>query len=269
MCAPDTHAVLHRRLSRRSFFAASAASAAAAATLTIRPANAQVGARVVDLTHVTTTDFPGFAPGWGITFENLAQMPGDGFNLRKWTLIEHLGTHLDAPIHFSENGIGPEAIPVEHLMCPLAIIDIAARAAEDADAQVTPDDVAAWEARNGAIPQGACVAMRSGWDAKVGDVNAFRNPDADGGLHFPGFHVEAARMLMERGAVGMAVDTLSLDHGASQTFDTHYAWLPSNRWGLENVANLGALPEAGATIIVGAPKIKGATGGPTRVLALV
>ncbi len=39
-------------------------------------------------------------------------------------------------------------------------------------------------------------------------------------------------------AVGIAVDTLSLDFGASKDFATHYSWLPSGRWGLENVANL-------------------------------
>jgi kynurenine formamidase len=67
----------------------------------------------------------------------------------------------------------------------------------------------------------------------------------------------------------LAVDTLSLDHGPSTGFETHVVWLPTGRWGLENVANLGLAPPVGATIVVGAPKIKGATGGPTRVLALV
>jgi kynurenine formamidase len=89
-------------------------------------------------------------------------------------------------------------------------------------------------------------------------------------LHFPGFHPDAADMLMkERQVVGMAVDTLSLDYGASKDFKTHYAWLPSGRWGLENVAGLDRVPPLGATLVVGAPKIKGATGGPTRVLALL
>ena len=68
--------------------------------------------------------------------------------------------------------------------------------------------------------------------------------------------------------VGIAVDTLSLDHGPSADFATHYAWLPTNRWGLECVAGLSALPATGATIVVGAPKFHGGTGGPTRVFAL-
>jgi len=77
-------------------------------------------------------------------------------------------------------------------------------------------------------------------------------------------------MLMEETtAIGLAVDTLSLDHGISADFKTHYAWLPTNRWGLENVANLSRLPETGATIMVGARKWRGGSGGPCRVVALV
>jgi kynurenine formamidase len=98
----------------------------------------------------------------------------------------------------------------------------------------------------------------------------FRNADAEGKQHYPGFHVEAAQMLLEETtAIGLAVDTLSLDHGISADFKTHYAWLPTNRWGLENVANLASLPATGATIMVGAPKWRGGSGGPSSVVALI
>ena len=149
------------------------------------------------------------------------------------------------------------------------MIDIAARAAEDADAQVTPDDLNAWIAANGPIPDGACVAMHSGWGAKTATPD-FRNADAEGKMHFPGFHVEAAQMLMdETGAVALAVDSLSLDHGPSADFATHYAWLPTNRYGIENLANLDKVPASGATLIVGAPAHRGGSGGPARIFAMV
>jgi kynurenine formamidase len=110
--------------------------------------------------------------------------------------------------------------------------------------------------------------MHAGWDRHLGS-DRFVGKDDKGVFHFPGFHPETVEFLIkERRVAGIAVDTLSLDHGPSKDFKTHYAWLPSGRWGLENVANLGRLPPRGATLIVGAPKIKGATGGPTRVLAL-
>ncbi len=154
-------------------------------------------------------------------------------------------------------------------MVPLAVVDIASRAEDDPDTQVTPDDLIAWESANGPIPQGACVAMNSGWDSRVGS-DGFRNADGDGVLHFPGFHQDAVAYLLENTtAAGIAVDTLSLDYGPSPDFATHYKWLPANRWGMECVANLGDVPATGATIVVGGPKIQGATGGPSRVLALV
>jgi kynurenine formamidase len=76
-------------------------------------------------------------------------------------------------------------------------------------------------------------------------------------------------LLAERKVSGLAVDTLSLDHGPSKDFRTHYLWLPSGLWGLENAANLDKVPAAGATLVVGLPKVKGATGGPVRLFALV
>ena len=150
-----------------------------------------------------------------------------------------------------------------------SVVDIAARADDDPDTRLTPDDLRAWEAQHGPIPAGACVAMYSGWDRHLDD-GRFRNADADGVMHFPGFHEEATAFLMEeREVVGIAVDTLSLDYGPSADFAVHYQWLPSNRWGLEAVANLAELPPVGATLVTGSPKIRGATGGPSRVIALV
>jgi kynurenine formamidase len=88
-------------------------------------------------------------------------------------------------------------------------------------------------------------------------------------FHFPGVSPEAAEWLMkERKVVGLAVDTLSLDHGPSKDFKVHRAWLPSGRWGLENVANLDKVPASGATLVVGVAKVKGATGAPARLIAL-
>ncbi len=158
---------------------------------------------------------------------------------------------------------------MEKLVVPLCIVDIREKATADADAQVTPDDLKAWVAANGEIPENACVAMLSGWGAHMG-TEKFRNADGGGKLHFPGFHAEAAKYLIEESkAAGIAVDTLSLDHGPSPDFATHYAWLPAGRWGLEAAANLDKLPAKGATLILGAPKHRGGTGGPARVFALV
>jgi kynurenine formamidase len=105
--------------------------------------------------------------------------------------------------------------------------------------------------------------MNSGWDQHV-KTEKFRND-----MHFPGFHPDTVDLLMSRNVAGIAVDTLSLDHGQSKDFKVHVTFLPSGRWGIEAVANLGQVPEKGATVVVGVAKIEGATGGPTRVIALI
>ncbi|NRB03456.1 MAG: cyclase family protein [Rhodobacteraceae bacterium] len=265
------NAVKDRMLTRRSFFQATAVATAGAAIgqATATPALAAGHGEVHDMTHVYDADFPTYFGVPGVEISQSFNFAESGFNLFQLNLNEHTGTHIDAPLHFSADGQAVNEIPVSNLVCPLAVVDIAAKAEADADAQVTPDDLKAWIAANGDIPEGACVAMHSGWAAKVGGAG-FRNVDGDGGMHFPGFHVEAAQMLIEEtGAMAMAVDTLSLDHGPSADFATHYAWLPTNRYGIENLANLDKVPAAGATLVVGAPNHRGGSGGPARIFAMV
>ena len=274
MCVPGCSATVMRRLSRRRFFKGSAMAAAGAAVARAAPSPAPAATPrsfrgVVALTHTLGPDFPTFGGTQNLEFERIAGFDTDGYNMLRWLLVEHTGTHMDAPIHFSADGRAADEIPAEELVVPIAVVDIAGRAQENPNAQVTPGDLAAWESRYGPIPQGACVAMNSGWDRLLGKPS-FRNVDPQGVMHFPGFHVEAIDYLLERTqAAGIAVDTLSLDYGMSTDFATHYKWLPANRWGMECVANLGRLPPVGATMVLGSPKIEGATGGPSRVLALV
>jgi kynurenine formamidase len=224
--------------------------------------------RVVDLTHTLTPDFPTFGGDPQLTVEPQFSLDSDGYNLNVWTINEHTGTHMDAPFHFSD-GDSADLIPITNLIGPLIVVDIREKAEEDPDAQLTPEDLEAWEESYGEIPPGAIVAMNSGWDEFV-TTDKFRNADDDGVMHFPGFHVEAVQFLLaERNAKGIFVDTLSLDYGPSPDFAVHYEWLPAGKWGMECVANLNQMPPFGATVIVGGPKIAGATGGPSRLIALV
>ena len=264
--------VKSQMLDRRSFFAGAAAAAATAiaagAAKPARAADAPMMGKPHDMTHELHQNFPTYFGVQQFFLEQKFVFAKDHFNLNEWRINEHTGTHIDAPLHFSADGKSVAEIPVDDLVAPLAVIDIREKAAANPDAQVTPDDIKAWIAAHGDLPAGACVAMNSGWDAHVA-FDKFRNADAEKKMHFPGFHAEAAKMLIEDGsAIGIAVDTLSLDFGPSPDFATHYAWLPTGRWGLECLANLSALPVAGATLVVGAPKVRGGTGGPCRVIAL-
>lgn len=270
MChACIVESVKSNMLSRRSLFSGATAGAAALAmgAAAARPALAQSSGKVVDLTHPWDGDFPTFDGKPGILYEPDKILDRDGYQLWKLTIFEHSGTHVDAPLHFSADGQSVAEIPVDKLMAPLVVVDIREKAEKDADAQVTPDDLKAWIAAHGDMPENCCVAMNSGW-ARHLDTDKFRNADQDGTMHFPGFHVEAVQMLLEGSAVGIAVDTLSLDFGMSPDFAVHYAWLPEGRWGLECIAGLDDVPATGATLIVGAPKHRGGSGGPARVFAL-
>lgn len=255
-------------LSRRSFFAKSAAAGAAALAASAASAKfslAQSSGKIVDLTHVFDEKFPTFDGKPGIAMEVDKDLKKDGYSIYKLTIFEHSGTHIDAPLHFSEAGTSVADLEPQNLMCPLCLIDIKNKAKDDANAMVMKVDVEAWVSANGEIPKGACVAMNSGWALKVGDASFRTAPD--GNFAFPGFAKEATDMLAELGVAAIAVDTLSLDPGNSKDFAVHYSWLPGGRYGIENVNNLDNLPAKGATVFVGAPKHRGGTGGPARVMA--
>lgn len=259
-------------LSRRNFFkgaAAAAGAAAVGATLAPQPLFAQAPQKASDLTHELWDTFPTYFGGQQLFYDKKFDHAKDSFNLYELRVSEHTGTHVDAPLHFSADGKSVAELPVEDLVAPLVVIDIKAKAAENADAQVTPDDINAWISANGDLPAGAVVAMNSGWDRHVA-TDKFRNVGDDGKtMHFPGFHVEAVQLLIEKPSIrAIAVDTLSLDYGPSPDFIVHNTWLPSGRYGIEGIANLDAVPAKGATIVVGAPKHRGGTGGPARVFAL-
>jgi kynurenine formamidase len=267
------------KVSRRTAMAGAAAVAASAAL----GGTAQAGERerehgpafgggrhLRDLTHVLTTSIPPFAPGEQPERETVATIEDDGYYMQKWHIIEHIGTHVDAPGHFIEGGrLGPELKPSE-LIVPAVVVNIADRAARDPDTVVTVDDLRAFERRHGRIPRDSAVLMDSGWAAKIGDVTAYRGApiEVEAPLHFPGFGAEATEWLLRHRRIrALGVDTLSIDPGISETFDTHLILLGADRYGIENLNNLDRIPRRGATIMVGLIPYEDGSGGQARVLA--
>jgi kynurenine formamidase len=274
MCVPGTVEAVRERESGVTRRAALAGGGAAALTALLpgaaeaqRRRRRRGRRRVVDLTHTFRAGFPIYT-GDEPARRTLVTIPNDGFYAQQWTFGEHSGTHMDAPGHFTTGGrLTPQLRP-EELVLPIVVIDVARRARRDPDTVVPPDDLRRFERRHGRIPRGALVAMNSGWDAKVGDDDAFKGTDAGGAYHFPGFGAEAAEFLLdERRAAAIGVDTISLDHGPSTTFAVHVSWLGADNYGLEGLANLGDLPPRGATAIVGVIPWEEGSGGPARVLA--
>ena len=277
MCAPSIIEAVRRDVSRRSFLTSVAGSLVAAVALDQplagqqKPVRLEKGFRdVFDLTHTFSSRIPVFPAFKPVQIRQKFTREKDGFFANEVTFDEHTGTHMDAPVHFVAGTPTADRLPAERFFAPLAVVSIEARAAKDADAMVTVDDLLAWEKAHGRLPRGAFVAMHAGWDARIGDAARFLNKDAKGTMHAPGFSEQAARFLVaDRDIVGAGVDTLSLDKAEAQKFVAHLAFLGAGKYGVELIANLGRVPAAGATIIVGAPKHEGASGGPARVYAVV
>ena len=186
---------------------------------------------------------------------------------------EHGGTHLDAPVHFAEGKWSTEQIPPERLVGPAVLVDVTSAASPDY--QITPDVLEAWERANGSIPAGAIVLFRTGWGSRWPDATKYLGTAKSGAegvaeLRFPGIHPDTARWLVARGTIdAVGIDTASIDHGQSKTFDTHQILFAANIPALENVAQLDRLPATGSFVMALPMKIRGGSGGPLRIVAVV
>jgi kynurenine formamidase len=198
-----------------------------------------------------------------------ASVEKNGYFTRSFWMLEHYGTHLDAPAHFPPGKTTVDQIRVKQLFGPAVVIDVRAESGKDADFQLSAARIEAWEKRHGRIPEGAIVLLRTGWASRWPDVQKYRNQDAKGRMHFPGFSAEAANLLISRKVSGFGCDTLSIDYGASQEFAVHHLSLGAGLYHLENLADLSELPETGAFMIVAPIKLEGGSGGPVRVFALL
>jgi kynurenine formamidase len=188
---------------------------------------------------------------------------------------ENTGTHFDAPIHWisGRDGIDVSQVPPQHLIAPAVVIDRSAESAEDPDYLLTVDDVRAFEADHGPLPEGGWLLLHTGWDTRAQDTEAFLNA-RDGNPHSPGPDVECARWIAEESPlVGVGVETVGIDAGGAAEFDppfpAHYYLMGAGKYGVTQLANLGALPPTGALLFVAPLKLTGGTGSPVRALALV
>lgn len=241
------------------------------------PVLAEINERkLVDLTYPldertifwpTNKPFQWDKAAWGKTAGGYWYASGD------FSMSEHGGTHIDAPIHFGEGKLAVDEIPLDRLIAPAVVVDIRAAVEHNRDYRLAVRDLEQWEARNGRIPQGAVVLMFTGWSRWWPDREKYlgsRTPTDPKTLHFPGFSREAAEFLVHQRKVdGIGLDTPSIDHGPSQDFIVHQIVNGANLYGLENIANLDRLPPKGATLIALPIKIKGGTGGPVRIIAIL
>ena len=188
---------------------------------------------------------------------------------------EHVGTHIDAPIHWisGRDNHDVSQIPLKKLIGAACVIDLSAEAAEDPDFLLEIEHVKAWEAEHGGLPENSWLLFRTGWDQYAFDEAKFLNTD-ENGPHTPGVSVECSKWLADETKIsGFGVETVGIDAGGAggmdPAFPMHYFLLGKNKYGLTSLQNLASLPPAGSMIVVSPLPIVGGTGSPTRVLALV
>ena len=152
----------------------------------------------VDLTHELSPETPhwfGFKPLQAdLLFDYAEGTPEDmmaPMRCIQYSVASQYGTHTDVPRHFWGSGRDMSAITVQELMYPLVVIDKSAECAANPDFMLTVDDLKAWEAQYGRIPEGAFVAFRSDWYKKPN----LDNPDENGVPHYPGWDKAAIQWL--------------------------------------------------------------------------
>jgi len=231
------------------------------------------GAIYTDLTHPFhpgQPHFPAFPDEERKLFFDFEK--GNGFQVHHYSFVGQWGTHVDPPVHFIKGGRTLDQIPVSEMLLPLVVLDISARVATNPDATPTLDDVAAWEKRNGQIPEKSFVALRTDWSKRWPDEKLFYNRSEDKVSHCPGWSKAVLQELFEeRGITAVGHEQLDTDPGLATSagdFSLEHYVLSLDRWQIEVMTNLDKVPEAGALIMASWPKAKGGSGFPARVVAI-
>ncbi|WP_369199707.1 cyclase family protein [Streptomyces sp. PU-14G] len=232
----------------------------------------------VDLTHTFHTDIPhspAFEPASRTvvsTIERGADGALTGFLSHDYRHVGQWGTHVDPPAHFVPGLRHQDDIPVTEMVLPLAVIDVRRHVRADPDYAVTDDDLAQWENRNGRIPAGSFVALRTGWSSRWPSQEKMLNPGPDGLFHYPGWSREVLTTLFEdRGATACGHETTDTDTGISVSrgdSSLERYVLGTDHYQIELMANLDQVPESGAVIVATWPKALRGSGFPARVFAI-
>lgn len=234
--------------------------------------------RWVELSHSLNND----SPYWGGIPEGSVELGTTCFDwgnpmleckIQTFKFPGQFGTHIDFPGHFDKDGLLSEEFGVENLVFPLCVINISEKVKENVRYAVTVEDIKAYEAQYGEIPEGAFVALRSDWYKHWPSMQALSGIAEDGSENFPGWSMEAIQYIYEvRNAAANGHETLDTDASehAARAGDLaceRYV-LSKGKLQVEVLKNLDKVAPAGAVIFVSFPRIEGATGLPARAWAI-
>ena len=225
---------------------------------------------IVDLSHPIHSDVPRWPGDPPVEFHTVADLETDGYFLRKFSLGEHSGTHINAPASFHAEGATIDNYTGASLVAPAVVMDLREKAGNNPDYTLGVADVLAWEQRHGPVPSGSVTLLLTGWQDKWSSPAEFLGEAAEEGLSFPGFGLDAVSFLLaERGIAGLGIDTHGVDGGQGADFAVNRLVLEELRIVLENLNNLDQLPPTGATLVIGVIRLRGGSGCPVSVTAFV
>jgi kynurenine formamidase len=232
--------------------------------------------RWVDLTHDFSPETIYWPTAKPFTLEVVSAQrtpAGYYYAANNFSAAEHGGTHLDAPVHFAEGKWTTDQIPLDRLVGEAVVIDVRDGADAKPDYRIDPAALRAWEDGR-SIPESTIVLFRTGWSRRWPDRASYlgtasTGPAAVAQLHFPGLDSATARWLVERRVRAVGIDTPSIDPGQSRTFPTHQILSAANIPAFENLTNLDQLPQTGSFVVALPMKIRGGSGGPLRIVALI
>ncbi len=225
--------------------------------------------RAVDLSHVLHEGIPTWSGGCGFRLEVKMDYP-EGLRVQSLKCHAGVGTHIDAPTHFVKDSWNIADIPLDQLIVPVFVLDL--RAEMGPDFFILPKHIEAFEKEHGKIGEKSLVLAHTGWGQFWNEPLRYRNPDAAGRMHFPGFSEEAARLLLKRKIAGLGIDTLSPDgsvNGAGVRYPVHELILGAKKYIIENAAHLELMPPMGAYAIALPPRAASATESAARLVGLV
>ncbi len=207
---------------------------------------------IIDLTHVVSSDMPVYPGTEQPILLTGCSLEVDGFLEKKITLYSHTGTHVDAPAHLIKDGCTLNDLEISHFMGAACVLHLGNQKRDTID-------LGALLSLEKEIESADFLLVNTGWSRYWGKSHYF--------LDYPVFSLEAADWLSHKHLKGVGFDTISADQADTRDYPIHNIFLGSNTIIIENLTNLGSLPQSGAQFSCLPIKFEDADGSPVRAVA--